>query len=448
MGDDSAGHQRRGLTSWRRWSIWERPPRVLFYLVCVEVAAILASVYTALLFPVSTTDWIMVACLAACAITHIEATRAVERQREMAAGAGPYLDLKSVWNFAALLVLPPSLATGLVVLTYGYAWFRVWPQKRGLAAHRWVFSGATVVLATQVAVAVLAFTVPAYPGLPVGPYAVAVVAAVGAVRWLINYALVLLVLALSQPETKARELVSGFRDQSLEAGMIGLAWAAAVLLVHQPFALIGVVVALITLQQTVLLGQYRRKSEIDAKTGLLSWGYWEGQATQVLTRAHHRGTTGGLLITDVDHFKRVNDTCGHPAGDRVLVAVAEAVKGEVRDGFDLVGRYGGEEFVVLLPDTDAAGTTQAAERIRRCVERAVVDVQTPDGPREIRATISIGVARYPDNGVTLEELKDSADFALLEAKNGGRNQVRVALPNTVSGEPAGTDGEPAPADAQ
>ena len=306
----------------RQWPVWGLQRRVLTYVLCVEVVAILAATYTGMLYPVGETDWHWVGILAGCAVVHIEATRRIERQREIAAGAGPYLDLKSVWNFAALLLLPPALATGMVVFTYTYAWFRIWPQRQSVSLYRWIYSGATVVLATQVAVPVLVMGIPGYPGLPAGLSGVVVVAAVGAIRWLINYALVLLVLALSQPQLTSRELLTNFKDQIMEAGAVAFGFCTAALLVFQPIYVVAPVVALLAMQRTVLVTQYERAAQIDAKTGLYNSGWWRRHAEQVLARAQTTGIQVGVLMTDLDHFKAINDTYGHPAGDEVLVAVA------------------------------------------------------------------------------------------------------------------------------
>lgn len=418
----------------RQWPIWGLQRRVLYYVLCVEAVAVLAAVYTGMLYPVTSTDWMRVAILAACAVIHIEATRTIERQREIAAGAGPYLDLKSVWNFAALLLLPPALATGMVLFTYTYAWLRIWPQKKSVAFYRWIYSGATVVLATQVAIAVLVFGIPGYPGLPSGVDGVAIVAAAGGVRWLINYTLVLLVLALSQPQLTSRELLSNFKDQIMEAGAVAFGFCTAALLVFQPVYVIAPVVALLAMQRTVLVTQYERAAQTDSKTGLFNSGWWRKHAEQVLARAQVTGTQVGVLMVDLDHFKAINDTYGHPTGDEVLIAVAGAINSQVRGDMDIVGRFGGEEFTVLLPEITERDLLASAERIRHYVGAMGVVVQGADGPIEtVSVTVSIGAAIFPRNGGDLEELMLRADSAVYEAKLGGRNQVRL------TGKPANVE---------
>ena len=131
-------------------------------------------------------------------------------------------------------------------------------------------------------------------------------------------------------------------------------------------------------------------------------------------------------MLDVDHFKRVNDRFGHLAGDVVLKAVAEAISEHVRD-YDSVGRFGGEEFVVLLPGATETDVLPVAERVRRAVMALEVEVATASGPRVVQGlSVSIGAAVYPSGGTVLERLLHVADSALYQAKNSGRNRV-VAL---------------------
>lgn len=125
-----------------------------------------------------------------------------------------------------------------------------------------------------------------------------------------------------------------------------------------------------------------------------------------------------LLLVDADHFKRINDTHGHEVGDSVLLSVAEALKAELRE-VDILGRLGGEEFVVLLPRTDGANALQAAERLREAVERR----EFPTSAGMLRCTISVGVATSNSDTVDVEDLLRRADLAMYRAKELGRNRV-------------------------
>ena len=131
-----------------------------------------------------------------------------------------------------------------------------------------------------------------------------------------------------------------------------------------------------------------------------------------------------VLLTDVDHFKSVNDTYGHPIGDLVLKGVAQILREKARDT-DLVCRYGGEEFAVIMPETDGKGALVIAERIREAVQAKVF--QTEVGPLQV--TISVGIAAAPANGSAKQELIDLADQCLYFAKRNGRN--RSVLPQQM-----------------
>ena len=147
-----------------------------------------------------------------------------------------------------------------------------------------------------------------------------------------------------------------------------------------------------------------------------------------------------LLLVDVDHLKRVNDSHGHLIGDEVLRALAAELRQQVRES-DVVGRFGGEEFTVLLPRTDDAGACGIAERLRTSAGR--MSVAATDA--RINVTVSIGVAVLGQHGNDLFELLAAADVALYRAKDAGRDQVRVYA-HALGNAKAGGEGDE-PADA-
>lgn len=166
-------------------------------------------------------------------------------------------------------------------------------------------------------------------------------------------------------------------------------------------------------------------SYTDAMTGLHNFRFFKLRLKEEIARAWRSNLPISLLILDVDYFKNYNDKLGHPAGDDLLRKLSHLLQTSVRDN-DIVCRYGGEEFAIILPGTEDQGAFILAERIRSKVEEAKFyreEVQ-PDG----NITISIGVASFPEDAVTMEDLIVSADKALYEAKNAGRNLV-VAIKN-------------------
>lgn len=420
----------RNLRTWfANWRLWQAPRQVLIYLAVVEVVAVAASVGTAVLRPVSGADWARFGVLIVGAAIYIELTRSIERQREFVAG-GPYVDTKSVWSFAAVLVCPPALATLMVVFTYALAWFRIWPRQRPCPLYRWIFSGATVLLGTQLAVAVLHLGMSHYPGiptaqLPAGILELGIVALAGLARFAANYGLVMVAILLAAPDIRLTKVLENFSDQFLEVAALGLGLVAATLAMTEPLVLVGVVLALVALHRGVLLAQFRQAARIDAKTGLYASGWWPQLAERALDRAKVRGTGLAVLMLDLDHFKNVNTLHGHLGGDQALRAVAQEIASETRD-YDMTGRFGGEEFIVFLPEVEPVEVHRIAERIRQRIHGLVV----PSGVSSesiTGLTVSIGAAIYPDEGIaTLDDLIRAADKALMFAKDSGRNQTRIA----------------------
>jgi diguanylate cyclase (GGDEF)-like protein len=221
--------------------------------------------------------------------------------------------------------------------------------------------------------------------------------------------------------------VGSWYDNGLEAMTVALGMVTAVLLVHSPPVLIVMVVIGVLGNRLTEIRQLQVDARTDSKTGLLNMRGWRELAGKELARADRSRAMIGLLMVDLDHFKLINDTWGHPAGDDMLLAVANVLRTETRPT-DVVGRFGGEEFVVLLPDTDRAASLAAAERIRlRVAALTVITTDKRGGPAVISGrTTSIGVAVRPDVASTLPDLLQAADGAVYEAKESGRDRVRLA----------------------
>jgi len=170
--------------------------------------------------------------------------------------------------------------------------------------------------------------------------------------------------------------------------------------------------------RTRLYEHAERLATTDGLTGLLNRRTLNTLLAARVREAQRYRRPLSLLLLDVDHFKKVNDTHGHPAGDAVLRGVAAVARAQARDT-DLVARYGGEELAVVLPETDAAGARAIAERLRAAVEGT--SHATEQGA--LRVTVSVGVATWPGGGQTPDELLTTADRALYRAKQTGRNRV-------------------------
>jgi diguanylate cyclase (GGDEF)-like protein len=164
----------------------------------------------------------------------------------------------------------------------------------------------------------------------------------------------------------------------------------------------------------------RRNARTDPLTGLANRRGFDERYAQVIQETDRYGGTAALILVDVDHFKRVNDTYGHEAGDEVLIAVANALA-DGRRTVDITARLGGEELAILLPQTDAGGGREVAERMRKRIEGLAV--RTPNG--EIKVTASFGVSEYATRSGESEHVVERADQALYAAKRNGRNRVEV-----------------------
>ncbi len=204
------------------------------------------------------------------------------------------------------------------------------------------------------------------------------------------------------------QVVQYYRDDQVRVPLVASACAVMFLLVMARMA--GMVAA------------QRRAAITDGLTGLHTRRYFEQCLTTEVQRAQRTGLPLGLLIVDVDHFKAVNDTYGHPGGDRVLIEVARRLTTSSRAG-TVVARFGGEEFALLLPHTDPAGVAVAAENIRRAIGTTPIAVRNET---LIRVTASVGASCLPEHADTPETLVLTADHALYAAKDAGRNRAVVS----------------------
>jgi diguanylate cyclase (GGDEF)-like protein len=162
----------------------------------------------------------------------------------------------------------------------------------------------------------------------------------------------------------------------------------------------------------------REEAIRDPLTGLYNRRYLDETLQRELTRARRDGHPLSILMGDIDHFKSLNDNYGHQAGDKVLQALGDLLRHHARSS-DIPCRYGGEEFVVVLPDMPLEAARQRAELVRR----DFADLRITFGGAQLAATLSIGVSVYPGHGKTADELIGVADQFLYEAKQSGRNRV-------------------------
>ena len=162
---------------------------------------------------------------------------------------------------------------------------------------------------------------------------------------------------------------------------------------------------------------------MDEQTQVHNRRYLDDYLRKQLAVAERQQRPLCVMMLDIDHSKRFNDTYGHESGDFVLRQFAQAIKSALREG-ELIARYGGEEFTVIMHGTAREALT-LAERLRRAIAALSFKQFTNNG-EEVRITMSIGIAEFPTSGISLEQVLKAADLALYQAKDSGRNCVRVA----------------------
>ena len=181
----------------------------------------------------------------------------------------------------------------------------------------------------------------------------------------------------------------------------------------------------LSLQTTVDLKIVLRENVTDSLTSIYNRRYLEQRLSEEVDRAVRYQAPLSVMMLDIDHFKSINDTWGHQAGDKILSEFRELIKSSVRVS-DIVARYGGEEFLILAPSTDAEAAYNLAERIRENTEKHNFEINGSDlEKRSVSVTVSAGVAQLAAHGITGDQLVKFADEALYRAKHSGRNCVML-----------------------
>ena len=406
----------------RNWAWWRLPVSLRIYIGAVPAVALVLIVLAGAFTTWTASDLVKFVLLLGCGAISVVATPRVAYLQ-----AGLVQDFLTVWVLPVAILLPPVYAMvapiPLLVLTQ-------WRVHRG-APYRRVFTGAAIGLAYGAAS--LAFhAIPAsFAGstLGTGRHALTWVVAVAACEvmgWLVHNVLIVGAIKLSDPSAHLRDIALNREALLGDFAQMDLGILITVVVAVQPVLAVLAVPTVLLARRFMMHAQLLEKSRIDTKTGLLNVSTWESEAEREITRAVRTRSPLALAMIDIDHFKAVNDTYGHLAGDKALRAITGALSEQLRS-YDLAGRFGGEEFAILLPQTREDQALRIAERLRTHVAGMTIGVgeDAATGPC-ITLTVSVGVAALDRIGPELTDLLAAADAALYLAKQAGRNQTRIA----------------------
>ena len=408
----------------RNWAWWDLPLPLRCYVGTVILVAIGFTCLAASQTTWYSSDVWRFALLLGCGLVSVAAT-----PRMAYLQGGMTRDFLTVWVLPIAILLPPIYAMVTPIPLYILTQWRV---HRGVVYRR-VFSGAAISLGYGVASLVFRAVPDSFAGpvIGTGVHALTWTAAVALCEIIGgrgHHFLIVGAIKLTDPSIKLadlelnREALQGdFAEFDL--GIL-ITLVVAVNVVLAVFAVPTVLLA----RRFIMHAQLVAQTRIDTKTGLLNASTWEREAAVEIDRAVRTGSPLALALVDIDHFKAVNDTYGHLAGDKALRAVTDALRSQLR-AYDLAGRFGGEEFVVLLPQAREMDAINVAERLRRHLAAMSIpvadDIET--GPF-IKLTISVGVAALDGVDGASRELTDlmaAADAALYYAKETGRNKTHV-----------------------
>jgi diguanylate cyclase (GGDEF)-like protein len=409
----------------RGWGWWQLPWLLKWYVGLVPAAA---AAFTGLAAAGTTwhaTDLGKFALLLGCGLISVAATpRVVYRQ------GGMTRDFITVWVLPIAILLPPFYA--LVTPIPLYVLTQLW-VFRGVVYRR-VFTVGAIGLAYGAA-SVLFHAFPAsFAGGAIGTgmhaltWAVAV--AIGEqVGRRGHQVLIMGGIKLSNPSVKLAPQELNREALVADFAEFDLGVLITIVVAVSPVLAIFAVPTVLLVRRFMMHGQLLAQSRIDTKTGLLNASTWEREAATEIARAVRTGIPLALALVDIDHFKLVNDTYGHLVGDKTLRAVTDALQSQLR-AYDVAGRFGGEEFVILLPHAREVDALAVAERLRvHIADLAIpVDDADPSGPC-VRVTISVGVAALDSESRELTDMLTAADAALYHAKETGRNKTHMVTAN-------------------
>jgi diguanylate cyclase (GGDEF)-like protein len=407
-----------------RWPLLTMPTSLIVYVIAILACDLGLIGWALAATPLRAGNLALFAALLAAAVLCIEALRRLGQP------SGVSRDLLSAWWLPIALLLPPVYA---LLAPFGIGPV-LYLRTRRIPMYRRVFSSAALGLAGAAASATFHLAVPQALGDRLDgshtwltrPTVILTAVACAVLFAVLNAGVVAVAAHLADPETPLARVLWDRESLLLDLTETCVGILVAVSCALSFLLLLITLPPIILLQRSLMHQQLATAARTDPKTGLLNATAWQREADAEVNRALRAGVPLSLLLVDVDHFKHVNDSHGHLIGDDVLRALAAELRQQVRES-DVVGRFGGEEFTILLPRTDGDGACRIAERLRSSAGLLSVAAD-PKTDASISVTVSIGVAVLGQHGQDLFELLAAADLALYRAKDDGRNQVRLYAP--------------------
>ena len=416
------GRMQRTL-SVRSWPFWKLPRTLAAFVAAVILADLAVFAAAAAAVPVSVHDLEVFALLLACNAATVELTRRGSEPE------GHVKDMYAVWELPVVILLPLPYALLMPAIRGALTQWRI----RRSAVHRRVFSAAAIGLSYACAWMAFHGAGRLVSGLtPLNPVAgsritvwLVLVAACAVVQVAVNQYLVFAAVRATNPAVRAREFIFGAQTLRTDLTETCMAVLSTLAIAISPFTVVAALPLATLLQRSAVHGQLVKDARTDSKTGLLNAATWERSATAEISRAVRTKTQLAVALLDIDRFKVINDTYGHLTGDEVLKEIAHTLRTMLRE-YDLAGRFGGEEFALLLPQTRAVDAFRIAERVRSAIAGLPIIAPGATGGERVHVTVSIGVAAL-DAGTKREyaELMAAADAALYRAKGCGRDQVQM-----------------------
>ncbi len=339
---------------------------------------------------------------------------------------GPH---NEAWNanlafyFAGVLTLSPPLFTLLIIIPHAVQWL-ILRIKNSPSLRRWYIQPFNIAVhliaglsarAVMVMLAVHDANSSVLYNLPLWIVLAGIVVYV-----VMNHLLIAAILVLARGHSWRQSGLLGVENFLLDGALLSGGFVIAILWANNPWLIVLALASLLMTYRALKIPQLEKQAQTDSKTGLLNMRRFNEVFTQELQRAQRFNRPLALIMADLDLLRNINNTYGHIAGDTVLVDIGHLIQDNVRE-FDIPARFGGEEFCIVMLEARNEEALFFAERLRKRIEAHEFKVATSAVP--IRVTMSFGIACYPQDGTSAEQLIHLADLAVYQAKARGRNSV-------------------------